>query len=366
MANSENPAQAGATAAVPGATSAPAASRSSVLTQIRDVVWQSGIDSVAELYNEALELARDGHYGHAQTRLNALLALAPNDGEAHLLLAKVLVAGQQWRRAMTSLDDAAVCGTAVPEELRSAIVRNLNADEESAEVQRQAVAAREQAEVVKLRSEAKRLRADAASQEIRIGELEAEAKRWGWVATGTSALAILLVLARIVSALSAPAVSAAAPPAPVAAPVVEGAPAPIDPASPRNGGLAEQAAEALKAAGVLDGAEIVVTVRGSTAQLSGYAPIYAQAKKAQDVVKAVPGIESVGIDGLVIKARRDGTTHVVKGGETLGQISLEHYGRSSLHTRITEANPELGANGQLKVGMTLKIPAVKDFDVAPR
>lgn len=343
------------------ATSSP--SDGSVLQAIRLAAMSTGIDPIAELYNEALELAQDGHYGQAQARLQVLLGLAPSDGESHLLLAKVLVAGQQWRRAMGALDEAAACGTSVPEDLRAAILRNLNADEDSAEEQRKARVAREQGEITRLRTEARRLRTENASLTTRNVALDKEARRWAWLAMGTSTIAIVFILARMLfgGGEAAPVVAD-----PATAPVADATATPnaADPASPRNGSLAEQAGAALMAAGVMEGAQLEVTVRGTAAQLSGYAPTFAQLKKAQKVVDEVQGVDSVGIEGVIVLARRDGAKHVVKGGDTLGGIAYNYYGKSSLHPQIVAANPALGPTPQLKVGMELVIPPIREVPSA--
>ena len=49
--------------------------------------------------------AAGGVVPQARERLAILLALAPEDGEARLLLAKVQVAAQKWREALAALDD---------------------------------------------------------------------------------------------------------------------------------------------------------------------------------------------------------------------------------------------------------------------
>jgi hypothetical protein len=337
-------------------------SETSALHSLREAAFNAGLDPVAELYNEALELAQEGHYGQAQQRLNVLLGIAPADGEGHLLLAKVLVAGQQWRRALQALDEASQCGTGVPEELRAAVLRNLHADEEGADEQSASRQAREQGEITRLRSEARRLRGENAQLVSRAAALEKETTRWAWVATGTSTVAIAFVLARMLWA----------PAAPTELPVARrhgrrgrllrrpAAAATADPASPRNGSLAEQAGAALMSAGVMEGAQLEVTVRGAKAQLSGYAPTYAQVKKAAGVVGKVPGVESVGTEGVIVLAVRDGTKHTVRPGENLGQIAFDHYGKSSLHDKVLAANPALGDARNLKVGMELVIPPIRE------
>lgn len=326
----------------------------SILRALRQAAESQGLDIVAELYNEALELAQEGHYGRAQTRLNVLLALAPSDGEAHLLLAKVLVGGQQWRRALQCLDDAAQCEVKVPEDLRQAVLRNLQADEASSEEQARAREAREQGEIGRLRVEARRLRGENVNLVSRAAALEKETARWAWIATGTSVVAIVFILIRVI--VGAPTVEA-----PVeAAPVVATTPAPAaDPDSPRDDSLAARAATALTRAGLVEGSDLEVIVRGDKAELSGYVPTWAHAKAAAEVIEGVEGIGSVGTDGVIVLALRDGTTHKVRPGETLGKIAYDHYGRSSLHTKIVEANPELSNPRNLKVNMELKIPPVR-------
>lgn len=346
-----------------GARASTGPSDGSILQSIRDAAMHAGVDPIAELYNEALELAQDGHYGEAQSRLNVLLGLAPADGEAHLLLAKVLVAGQQWRRAVAALDAAASCGTSVPDELRSAILRNLNADEESVEEQRKARVAREQAEITRLRTESRRLRSENAALVARHAELERETARWAWIATGTSAVCIVFMIGATLfggGGSSAPTDASATPAAAAAVATTGAGAAPVDPASPRNGTLAEQAGAALMSGGVMEGAQLEVIVRGTTAQLSGYAPTHAQLKKAVKLIDDIEGIDKVGTEGVILLSKRDGTTHVVKPGEVLGKIASDYYGKASLHTKILDANPELAGGANLKVGMTIKIPPVKD------
>jgi LysM repeat protein len=133
-----------------------------------------------------------------------------------------------------------------------------------------------------------------------------------------------------------------------------------DPASPRNGSLAEQAGQALLAAGILEGAELKVSVRGTSAQLSGTATNFTQLKKAAEVVSKVAGITAVGKEGVVILSKRDGTTHVVASGDVLSSIAARYYGASSKSDLIVQANPALGPKGVLRVGMTLQIPPLKE------
>jgi LysM repeat protein len=333
----------------------------SVLQSLRQMASQSGIDPIAELYNEALELAHEGHYGEAQGRLHVLLALAPSDGESHLLLAKVYVAGQQWRRALASLDEAVQCGAVLPEGLRDGVVRHLNSDDEQAEAERAARSVREQGEIRKLRSETRALRGDNANLTARNRALEAETTRWAWISTFTSLVAIAFLIGHMLFDT--------APPAAVVAdvtPLVEGEAAVAANAdgtqgdSPRNLSVAELAGEALTNSGVLEGAELEVVVRTTKAQLSGKVRTHEQLLKAAEIVAGVEGIKEVGTNGVIVLAVRDGATHTVKSGDTLGAIAYQYYGKSSLHTKIVEANPSLGPKANLKVGASLVLPPVRD------
>lgn len=352
-------------------TSTSAQGDGTVLRSLRDAAQSSGLDVTAELYNEALELAHEGHYKSAQHRLHVLLGLAPSDGDAHLLLAKVLVAGQQWRRALAALDEAQACGAPVTDDLREAVMRHLHADDDAAEAQRRARKARSGTEVDKLRGEARRLRSDNAHLTGRIRHLEREVSKWAWVATGTSVVAILFMLGGLFGgggeapvAPTPDGAEAAATPTPgsadAAAAAADGTADEAPVGSPRNGSLAEAAGAALVASGVVSGGELEVIVRGSTAELSGTVPSHAELVEAVGVLEGVDGITAVGTDGVINLSRRDGTTHEVASGETLGQIAYAHYGTSALYPQIVEANPSLEGGTRLSIGQTLTIPPVRE------
>src|SRR5690606_20777515 len=143
-----------------------------VVRALRQAAESTGLDAPAELYNEALRYATHGHLRQARERLGVLLALAPEDGEARLLLAKVHVAGQRWRDALAALDEAAAYGEPVPLALRQAVEENLSADEAFEDEHRAARSAREQGEIKALRQEARRLRSENAQLVGRNRDLE--------------------------------------------------------------------------------------------------------------------------------------------------------------------------------------------------
>ena len=85
---------------------------------LREAAEMAGLDPIAQLYNEALRYGREGHLRLARERLQVLLCMAPDDGEARLMLARVHVAGQRWSDALAALDEAQSCGVDVPMSLR--------------------------------------------------------------------------------------------------------------------------------------------------------------------------------------------------------------------------------------------------------
>lgn len=348
-------------------------SDTTVLQAIHQAARQSGLEPVAELYNEALELAHEGHYGQARARLQVLLGLAPSDGDAHLLLAKVFVAGQQWRRAVSALDEATQCGARVPEELREAVIRNLQADDDALEEERNARLTREQTELKKLRSEARRMRSEQAHLLARNRTLEREAARWAWVATGTSVVAIAFLLGRFL--FGAPAVDAveAEETLAEAAALDEAAAPPLDDADPdavaeavaggapvaRDPALGARATQLLADDARLEGASLEVVVRDGTAALAGTVAYHAQIKHALELLEALPEVQTVKHDGVRNLARRDGATHVVTSGDSLMAISQRYYGTILLHEAIDDANPALQGK-PLQIGQTLRIPPAPD------
>ena len=56
-----------------------------------------------------------------------------------------------------------------------------------------------------------------------------------------------------------------------------------------------------------------------------------------------------------------GTTHTVVGGDTLGSIALNYYGKSSKWRDIRDANPDtLNGGIKLSLGMELNIPVLTE------
>ncbi len=340
---------------------------------VRMLAESAGLDVTAELYNEALGYASEGHLRLARERLRMLLTLSPEDGESRLLLAKVEVAAQHWTEALTALDEAAAAGVDVPRELRRAVEDHLRSEIASEEEQRTAVMAREQGEIKALRQEARRLRSENAKHVGRIHELEGEARKWAWTTAAVSTLAILFIAANLIfggTGDSTDELAAVADEAVVVAAMddvieelpdgvfVEGEVVAEPAAPPPAETLAERALVALNEIPDLEGTDLELEVANGAAVLSGKVRNHFQRKEAARLLEGIQGIDTVDVEGVEILARTHGTLHTVKSGDTLGGIAHHYYGDSFLHKRITAANKGLSAKG-LQLGQEIVIPPIE-------
>lgn len=344
-----------------------------VVRAIREAAENCGIDPTAELFNEALSYASDGHLRLARERLAMLCCMAPDDGQARLLLARVHAAASQWREAAAALEAAAAVRATVPPALRRAVEDNVRGAEAGADEERTAVRAREQGELKALRQEARRLRAENAGLDGRSVELEREARRWAWATAGVAAFSVVfLVINLAIGATSggsetsavAPsevptAAAAVAPEAPVTAAAIGTPEAPPAPPPPPVD-VAAAAASALAASDALAGTDLEVELANGTARLIGSVLTVQQRATAKAMVGRVDGVASVDVSAVQLKARTAGATHVVTKGENLGVIAQRYYGEAALVKPILAANKkELPSAEKLRVGQTLKIPAVE-------
>jgi nucleoid-associated protein YgaU len=121
-----------------------------------------------------------------------------------------------------------------------------------------------------------------------------------------------------------------------------------------------------------------VKFRGGAVTLSGYLPNQEQKEKAVLVAGNIVGVVSVQDNVILgappadvveqeaeeVKAAEEASntepsfrTYTVKSGDTLGKISKEMYGKSSLYNKIFEANtPMLKDADHIYPGQVLKIP----------
>ncbi len=357
---------------------------------LREAAESCGLDVTSELFNEALRYAREGHLRLARERLQVLLCMAPDDGEARLVLARIHVAGQRWSEALAALDEAASCGVDVPSSLRRAVEDHLQSQHAAEDEQKTAVRAREQGEVKALRSETRRLRSDNAQLGGRVNDLEKEVRRWAWATAGVSGLAILFVASSLLfggaepeaapipsdAAAQAPPALESPPlaevrdepgPAAILSPATEVAAEPLAPAeepppippvvaSPPES-LEHQALAALTATGGLSGTSLSLRVEAGTATLTGEVDSHAQRKLAESALVSIAGIERVDFTGVAVRARKSGAVHVVAKGDTLSHIAYHWYGDSSITKPIQDANHV--DSRTLRIGQELIIPPVE-------
>jgi nucleoid-associated protein YgaU len=335
------------------------------LRAIRDAAETGGVDPFAELYNEALRYATDGHLRMAKERLHVLLGLNPDDGDARLLLAKVHVAGQRWQDALSALDEAEGCGVPVPPELRSAVEEHLRADVAADKEHGEALAAREQGEIKALRQEARRLRSENAQLLGRTHDMDREIRRWAWTTIGVSIAGVIFIAGNLLVG-GGDTVDAASPPA-----VADAAAAPVDAASAGApaaaagqpaavAAAAQEAKKVLSTVAGLDGAMLAVTVKGTSAIVTGEVVNHKQKRTAETALKGIHGIDSVDTSGVVNLARTKGAEHVVGKGDSLSTIAKQYYGDGGLSAKILEANAgSLHGKADLKIGQKLKVPPVK-------
>ena len=336
---------------------------------IRDTAQGAGLDPIAELYNEALNFATEGHLRLARERLQMLLCMSPNDGEARLLLAKVYVAGQRWQEALAALDEAQNCNQTIPPRLRSAIETHLHKQQDVKDEHRTAMRAREQGEIKSLRQEARRLRSENAQLVGRTSDLEKELKKWAWTTAAVSCVAVVFIAVNLLGGATTPQHSEVALQAPISTPpavvavrtpeVVETPAITPQPTPSPTPVSSNDIAQQLSTMPQLEGANITVKLSGTEASLSGTVLTSAQRYHAKTQLLGMSKIESVNTEKLTVKARSAGTSHTVKKGDTLSHIARYYYGDSTLTKPIAQANRStLGKNTTLSIGQSLLIPAV--------
>ena len=336
---------------------------------LREAAEHAGLDPLNELYNEALRYAQEGHLRLARERLQMLLCMSPDDGQARLMLARVHVAGQRWQEAIAALDEASNYGESVPPSLRRAVEDHLQAERSADEEHRTALRAREQGEVRSLRQEARRLRSENAQLTGRAVDLEREVRKWAWSTIGVSGLATVFIVGSLLFGGGAPAEATAEDLAAAETEELlgeenlpEGVEVQTNPADaqrdPVAASTAAKAARALTDAPILDGTALELKVREGAAVLAGEVDTHKQRKEAERVLSEVDGITSVDASAVVVLARTQGTTHTVRPGNTLSHIAYAYYGDSQLTKPITKANDGLTAKN-LRVGQVITIPPVE-------
>jgi LysM repeat protein len=283
--------------------------------RIRDALHTAGIDVPSSLYNEALELARDGHLGQAQSRLAMLLVLDPDDADALLLSAKVNAAQGKAPDALARLDAAVSAGVIPPSGFREYLEATIRSERLRDEEARQKNAAREQSEMRQLRAEARELRSENMRLETEALDAGYREKTWKYLAIGLGVLVVAVV------AIFSYAGRDTAVEAPPVAPIAEVGTAPAEVPAPE----AAQP-EAAKIAAV-------------------------NVAKPEVAKVAAPKVEAPPV------MKNGKRVHTVGAGDTLYKLAKRYYGDASEWEKIKAANKKTLKNGKdLALGMEIVIP----------
>ena len=294
--------------------------------EIADALRKAGIDTTTRLYDESLQLAREGHLGRSRDRLRMLLCLDPDDGHAHLLLAKIFACQKRWQEAIAELDAAAACGVRLPpamktsfETARDSILQDNRGDQ---------VSARITAEVRALREEARRLRVDRTRLERTNGEMTRKNQIWMMSTAGTGLLALVFL------------------------------------AFSFRGGAETNPTEADLFAvdpiyaeyGVQSAPHVVPTPESTVLEPTPELNLVpTPAPVAAAMVPTTPAATKKAVE--YTPAGELPTTYTVAQGDNIGKIAQKMYGKYSLWPAIRDANTQtLGRGIDLSIGMELTIP----------
>jgi hypothetical protein len=281
------------------------------IDRISDVLEVAGIDAPTALFDEALQLARAGNLVQSRNRLRMLLCLDPEDGAAHLLLAKVLAGQGRWIDTIGAFDAARACGMHVPPDLQEKVETNLAMERNGSDAQANRIATREQAELRTLRAETRKLRTENLHLERSARVSTDRSRHWSIIAALTSCIATLLLAVQLFGG---------------------------------NGN---------------DSEEIIIEPADSSLALDTVIPeIQIETVEAPVAMVAAPEeLPAANPEPNVAPLVNNTAIHTVKGGDTLYKLAGRYYGNPTLWTRIRDENrAKLGSGIQLKLGMELTIP----------
>jgi nucleoid-associated protein YgaU len=318
-------------------------------------------ETVDHLHDEAVRKARLGLFAEAEAKLHTLLSLDPEDGEALVLLARVLEAGDRPQAALAALETAQKAGHVAPEGLRERLEEAARQGRRGGEDDARArVAAREHGELRSLRAETRTLRSELLQAQGETLTLKRTTNHWR-VATAVASLFGMLMVVMLVREGDRPVntlprtaeetktdvtldkengartaeVLRQAPPA--ASPTEPNAPAAAPPATPEKAEkLAEKAPEK-PADPKSKASEAAAKEEAAPAPTTGKkGPLACTTEKT---VKSGPCL------------------HTVRKGDTFGKLAQRYYGKSSLSSRIAKVNQKKpNKMSDLKVGSKLLIP----------
>lgn len=310
-------------------------------------------EHLSALFNEAWFAVAQRSWREAEEMLLEFLELAPDDGEALVLLAKVHVARGNLSSALGALNAARDVGHPVDEKLRQAIKRRLGASLPPIDPDgdmtpsapppgiKDAVAARHTSFV---------LRQDNEGLHEKVASLEKEVRRWIFATMGVCVTATALVTWALVPPLPGDRPQSQAMLAPWYPPRTEIFRPAVEPVTPLDeiaNGIIPQISE------VLD-----VRVEDGTAVASGELADYRERDAIEQAWLEQPDIDRVDWSKVLVASRSVGGRIMVQPGDSLSEIAKRYYGDARRISPIKRRNG-LKSN-DLKPGQFLVIPPLGD------
>ena len=286
-------------------------------------------DRVSALFNEAwYEVARRS-WRQAEGTLGELLELAPDDGEALVLLAKVHVAQGRLQAGLDALDAARESGWPVDPTLRQALLDrvrhshppgDMDVDTPSAPVPgvMDAVAARQQSF---------RLRQDNQDLQQKIESLEREVRRWIFATMGVCITATALVTWALMPPM--PPRTADHDLASVMIPV---------PPMIRRGAAHSPLDDVADAAIPNVSSTLSAKLEHRVAIANGELADFQERQAIERAWLSLDDVDAVDWSGVVVTSRSVGGRVLVRPGDTLSGIAYRYYGDSSAIGPIERAN----------------------------
>ncbi len=313
----------------------------------------SNEEQVAALFNEAWYAVAQRSWRDAQEMLEELLQIAPDDGEALVLLAKVHVALGSFPSALGALDAARDVGWPVDDKLRQAIKRRLGASLPPVDPDgdmtpsspppgvKDAVAARQRSFL---------LRQDNEGLHDKVVSLEKEVRRWIFATMGVCVTATALVTWALVPPLPTAAASSTPALAPFLRPgleVVRPVHRPSTPLDTVADRVVPHVSNTLSA-----------RVQNGVAFAEGELRDYREIAAIQEAWLELPEVHEVDWSDVLVHSRVQGGRVLVTKGDTLSDIAFRYYGDARLTAPIEKQNDVTAKT--LRPGQFLWVPPLLD------
>lgn len=279
-----------------------------VIDKISRVLDEAGLKASDALYDEAISMARQGFYSAARDRLIMLLCMDPDNGNGHLLLAKVYGAQNRWAEALSQTEAAKASRVAIPANLLSEIEAGLEKERQEKQPASN-LASKEHEELISQRAETRRLRAENTRLSRDRQLFESRVTAWASL-SGVLAIVSLIFLVLFW----------------------------ISPSSEKAEDLT---------------AENIVTEE-ATVQ-----PVVEQVEAPEQVVEAPPQVVEAPVQEKPAPqpVKQGPKEHKVGSGDTLSKLAHQYYGDASRWPEIKKANKgKIGKNDALSLGTVLIIP----------